>query len=135
MPTPFYQVGYKKPPVHSRFKPGQSGNKKGRTKKISNLSDIVLEELNELQTIDKNGTRIRMSMERIISKQLVRAAAKVNIPALKLVIEMREQGLSRKAKADYEALRAKLFPKDLSTLSQAELTNLYFETLNRGRHE
>jgi hypothetical protein len=25
-----YDVGYGKPPVHSRFKPGQSGNSKGR---------------------------------------------------------------------------------------------------------
>src|SRR5205823_6157875 len=30
---PEYQVGYRKPPQHSRFKNGQSGNPKGRPKR------------------------------------------------------------------------------------------------------
>jgi hypothetical protein len=29
---PHYPVGYRKPPVHSRFKKGQSGNPRGRPK-------------------------------------------------------------------------------------------------------
>lgn len=29
-----YEVGYKRPPVHSRFKAGQSGNPRGRPKKV-----------------------------------------------------------------------------------------------------
>ena len=32
------QVGYRKPPVHTRFKPGQSGNPKGRPKGPRNLA-------------------------------------------------------------------------------------------------
>ena len=32
-----YEVGYKKPPLNSQFKPGQSGNPAGRPAKTSNL--------------------------------------------------------------------------------------------------
>jgi len=33
---PGYDVGYGKPPAHSRFKPGQSGNPRGRPKGVKN---------------------------------------------------------------------------------------------------
>ena len=36
-----YQVGYCRPPLHSRFKPGQSGNPKGRPKQSRNMRTIV----------------------------------------------------------------------------------------------
>ena len=36
-----YEVGYGKPPKGSQFKPGQSGNKKGRKKGRRRLSDVV----------------------------------------------------------------------------------------------
>ena len=36
-----YDVGYKKPPVHSRFKPGQSGNLSGRSKKKVKILDAA----------------------------------------------------------------------------------------------
>lgn len=36
-----YAVGYGKPPVHSRFQPGQSGNPSGRRKGVRNLMTDV----------------------------------------------------------------------------------------------
>jgi hypothetical protein len=36
-----YTVGYGKPPTHSRFRPGQSGNPAGRRKGVRNLSTDV----------------------------------------------------------------------------------------------
>jgi hypothetical protein len=36
-----YEVGYGKPPRHSRFKPGQSGNPRGRPKGARGLKAIV----------------------------------------------------------------------------------------------
>ena len=39
-----YEVGYKKPPIHTRFKPGVSGNPKGRPKGTKNLATDLAEE-------------------------------------------------------------------------------------------
>ena len=36
-----YQVGYCRPPLHSRFKPGQSGNPKGRPRQSRNMRTIA----------------------------------------------------------------------------------------------
>ena len=39
------RVGYKRPPMHSRFKPGQSGNPKGRPRPSRSFEAEFLEEL------------------------------------------------------------------------------------------
>jgi Family of unknown function (DUF5681) len=40
-PAASYEVGYGRPPRHSRFKPGQSGNPKGRPKGSKSLKTLL----------------------------------------------------------------------------------------------
>ena len=40
-----HAVGFGKPPMHTRFKPGQSGNPRGRPKHSRNLKTIIQEVL------------------------------------------------------------------------------------------
>ena len=40
-----YEVGYGKPPEHTRFQPGRSGNPRGRPKGTKNLKTDLVEEL------------------------------------------------------------------------------------------
>lgn len=47
-PDDDYSVGYKKPPKHSRFKPGQTGNPKGRKKGRTSLRALIDKVLHEL---------------------------------------------------------------------------------------
>ena len=62
-----YQVGYCRPPLHSRFKPGQSGNPKGRPKQSRNLRTIVKQVLSEDMQIREGGRLRRMSaMEAVV---------------------------------------------------------------------
>jgi hypothetical protein len=53
------RVGYKRPPTHTRFKPGQSDNPKGRPKHARNLKTEFLEELNEVILVREGGGRRR----------------------------------------------------------------------------
>ena len=53
-----YSVGYGKPPAHTQFKPGQSGNPKGRRKGPRNVRTVVEEALNQRIRV-KEGDRIR----------------------------------------------------------------------------
>ena len=50
-----YEVGYKKPPEHSRWKPGQSGNPKGRPKKVKDFEKLLDIELSQTLRITEGG--------------------------------------------------------------------------------
>jgi hypothetical protein len=40
-----YKVGYRRPPVHSRFRPGQSGNPSGSSKRVRNRASSFDEQI------------------------------------------------------------------------------------------
>src|SRR3954465_5196113 len=66
-----YEVGFCRPPVHSRFKPGQSGNPSGRVKGSKNLKTLFHQILNEeIPLLDgtqsKNVTKAEAIMRRLI---------------------------------------------------------------------
>ena len=53
-----YKVGYKKPPEETRFKPGQSGNPKGRPKGAKSIATLLADILEEKITL-REGDRVR----------------------------------------------------------------------------
>lgn len=69
-----YQVGYCRPPLHSRFKPGQSGNPSGRAKGSQNLKTLFDKILNE-QIALQDGTQSRKvtKAEAIIRRLIIGA--------------------------------------------------------------
>jgi hypothetical protein len=56
-----YEVGYGKPPKHTQFQPGQSGNPAGRPPKSRNLKRLVDEVLDEKIELTENGLAQTMS--------------------------------------------------------------------------
>ena len=70
-----YSVGYGKPPVHSRFRPGQSGNPRGKAKGRKNLATALLEELSERVVVTENGRQRKLSKQTLILKRMVSDAA------------------------------------------------------------
>lgn len=82
---PEYTVGYRKPPRHTQFKKGQSGNPKGRpkSKESENQADSLAKELSTTVHLKINGETQNMKAMDAISKQIVAQAIKGNISILK----------------------------------------------------
>ncbi|MGE4173791.1 MAG: DUF5681 domain-containing protein [Methylocystis sp.] len=69
-----YSVGYGRPPQHTRFRPGRSGNPKGRPKGSKNFHTVFAEELAQSVTLIENGKRKKMPKARALVKQSINKA-------------------------------------------------------------
>jgi hypothetical protein len=76
-----YQIGYRKPPKATRFKPGQSGNPKGRPKDSPNLASDLSAELGEQITVREGGEARRVSKQRALIKSLMAKALQGDVRA------------------------------------------------------
>ena len=56
-----FAVGYKKPPQHSRFQPGRSGNPRGKQKGVRNLGSDVKRTLEVPVRLNEQGRARRVS--------------------------------------------------------------------------
>jgi hypothetical protein len=115
-----YEVGYGKPPKHSRFQKGRSGNPKGRPKGSKGFAAIVRRELDALVEVRQNGRVKKISKREVIIKQMVNKAAAGNQRATELLLlkmellqrDWREPGKS--GELDPETLeRAKVLVRGL----------------------
>ena len=79
------EVGYGKPPKKTRFKPGESGNPKGRNKGVKNLKTDLVEELQETLIVNESGKRRRVSKQRAMVKSLMARAIKGDTRAITLL--------------------------------------------------
>ena len=89
-----YPVGYRKPPVHTRFKKGESGNPKGRPKGSLNLATVLVRTLREQVVVNEGGQRKTVSKLEAAVKQLANKAASGDLGALRqlfMLMEMVEQ--------------------------------------------
>ena len=68
-----YEVGRGKPPVHSRFKRGQSGNPRGPRPK--NLPALLVDALNEKVVVTIDGERREITKREAVVTQMVNHAA------------------------------------------------------------
>jgi hypothetical protein len=80
-----YKVGYSKPPTASRFRPGQSGNRKGRPKGARNklpalneewLKAIIIEEAYRTIKVTEGNRQIAIPMVKAIMRSMATNAAR-----------------------------------------------------------
>lgn len=116
MPTR-YQVGYKKPPPHSRFRPGESGNPEGRPKGAKNLETDLREELGERITVREGERQRRISKQRALLKSLTARAIKGDTKAASALLAMVLRVL---APTDSEAPEAPLSAEEREILAVFE---------------
>jgi hypothetical protein len=70
-----YKVGYGKPPTETQFKPGKSGNPKGRPKgSVQKLNSVIMEALSATIPVFVNGKKKHMTMlQALVNKLMVKA--------------------------------------------------------------
>ena len=83
-----YEVGYGKPPHHTRFMKGQSGNPRGRRCGSKNLRTLLSEALNEPVTITENGRRRKITKREAIVREVVNCSATPDWRGVKIVFDL-----------------------------------------------
>ena len=93
-----YEVGYSKPPRHTRFEPGRSGNPRGRPPGAKNMKTLLSKALNELVVVTEPGGRRKVSKREAIVTQLVNRSAKADYKAIQILL-----GMLRDSEGDTDA--------------------------------
>jgi hypothetical protein len=83
-----YEVGYGKPPKHTRFQPGRSGNPRGRPKGTKNLKTDLIEELGERILVREGEQARHVSKQRAVVKTLMARTLKADTRAASLLLSM-----------------------------------------------
>lgn len=89
-------VGYKRPPTHSRFAKGKSGNPSGRPKgksKANSLADII----NAPVSVTIDGVKRKVPLKEATMMGLAQGALRGNTAAARLVFQMDEKLAQKQA--------------------------------------
>ena len=107
-----YEIGFAKPPEHSRFRRGRSGNPKGRPKGVLNLATILERVLQAKVTLDENGVCRTVSKLELALEKLVELAVKGDLAALRLLTTLVASAVEK----DVTTLTNQLAAADLEVL-------------------
>lgn len=85
------KIGYCRPPTHSRWQKGQSGNPKGRrSSRPKSVTQMVEAEFSKLVFVTENGSRKRVTYFEAIVLQLWMKVTTGNSTALRILNKYRE---------------------------------------------
>jgi Family of unknown function (DUF5681) len=136
-----YEVGYGRTPKHTRFKPGQSGNPKGRKRKppslLPDLKRVFDQVMSEKLTITQGDKKMILTMAEAGFRQLARQHAQGDRHARREVVAYAErfgsdlipsehkvrEGVAEAARASYTLtpeLVDRLSPSTLDEIIRAE---------------
>lgn len=156
-----YEVGYGKPPVHTRFRKGEVNNPRGRPKGSKNTRTLFIEEMNAKVTINTSEGPKKITARHANIKRLIERALKGDIKASMKLFELDEKFnpqdfvppddpdapktgllvLSGHAPETYEELHAQYGDMTYQTLEeyeterkvQEEVARQMIEKMNQGR--
>jgi hypothetical protein len=115
-----YEVGYGKPPLHTRFQAGVSGNPAGRTVGSRNVNTVVLAAASERVTVNQNGKKHSMTKFEAAATQLVNQAAGGDRHAMKHLVDLMRMA---EAQADAQS-KGKVSPAQQQENDAAQLAAL-----------
>ncbi len=89
--APDYKVGYGRPPLKTRFAPGQSGNPRGRPRGAKSVNQIAQNVIEGLVTVQENGRTRRVSRIEVGLLGLANKAMRGDLGALRLLVQICRQ--------------------------------------------
>jgi len=132
-----YEIGFCKPPRHTRFKTGQSGNPGGRPKGAKGFKTIIRSAMLEKVRVRTGGGERRVSRAEALVLKAIELASKDNFRATERLLGWYQEAVTESStelgRPDHEALSE----ADRATLAalresiEAELTS--DEPQNSGR--
>ncbi|SRR5579884_478105 len=113
-------VGYGRPPRHTRFQKGQSGNPGGR-RRSRNFAALLGAALDMPAVLVENGKRRRATRREVIAAQLVDRSAQADLRAMRLLIDILDKVEPRREAepADFGAEDEKVIANLLARLGRA----------------
>lgn len=106
-------TGYKRPPIASRWKKGQSGNPSGRKRGTLNLRTDLIAELEEVIQINEGGSSRRITKQRALLKSLAARGIQGDARAANLLLGL----IARLLEPDEQsAIPDELGPEDKAIL-------------------
>ena len=81
------EFGYGKPPKHSQFRPGKSGNPKGRPRGAKGFEATLKRELDRKIAVTVNGRSTEISRADAMMKRVVEQGLKGDLKAIRFIAE------------------------------------------------
>ena len=81
-------VGYKQPPAATRYKPGQSGNPRGRPKGVQNVVTTAARIMRERVNVIENGRRRSFTKLEAALTQMINRAVKGDARAMQQLLQL-----------------------------------------------
>jgi hypothetical protein len=119
-------VGYGRPPVHSRFRKGQSGNPTGKRRRgeTERAQALIWEEAYRLLTVREGDKVTRMPALQAVIRSQIAAAAKGNVCAQRAVIKgIHDMEVEARARRAGSTANKKL-NKDVNDITDEELMDI-----------
>jgi hypothetical protein len=134
LPPQDYKVGYRKPPAHTRFSKGKSGNPGGRPRGLTagRATALALKEAYRLVSVKEGDKVITLPAIQAVLRSQVALAAKGNGLAQRTVIEA-IQAIEREIEAHVAAKERAL--ANTPAVSDLELARRIAFVLERGKRE
>ncbi|MBB5716612.1 DUF5681 domain-containing protein [Sphingomonas aerophila] len=111
-----------RPPREYRFKPGTSGNPRGRPRGSRNFATLIQRELDRTITATVSGRQTKVAKREAIIMRLVEKALKGDHKSIEAILKYGDEGSSE----------IKLPPMDTDPARESEILDAYLRRLDDG---